>query len=256
MMRRDLDLLLSNLARDLRDLRPTEITRKSRHDHVTDIDRMADRMLSAQLAALTPGVPVFSEEREIRDLPARYWIIDPIDGTANLIAGLPFVAMAAALIEDGAVILSGVADITRGVIYTAARGQGAFCGTTRLTMPITFPELLSFSSGFLDRAIDEPELLRKLRRLGKFRNLGSQALQLCAVATGALSANISMEARRWDDAAGSLIVTEAGGTYRATPTGPRATDRQRSVAAHPAIADDILNWSARLWPDIRIGDPV
>ena len=254
MLRHELEHLLRDLAQDIRGRRPKTRVDKGRHDPVTDIDMMADRVLTAQLEALTPGIPVLSEEREIRELPPRYWITDPLDGTANLVAGLPFIATAAALIDHGRTVLAGVADIDRTRVFTAAGGKGAFLDGAPLRVPDRASELLALSSEFLDRSLEDPTVIRNLRRLGKFRNLGSQALQLCAVAEGHLAASISLEARRWDDAAGALILVEAGAHYRCFPMGPRAEDKQRSIAAHPNIADTVARLTAPILADTKIGE--
>ena len=92
-------------------------------------------------------------------------------------------------------------------------------------------------------------LLNTLPRLGKVRNFGTQALQLCYVAAGRLSANISREAKIWDDAAGALIVAEAGGVYARWDghsifpfVGNLASLLGQdlfSLAAHPEVADSL-----------------
>jgi len=115
-MRDDLVQILKIATQEALAKRPSEQTKKAHQDYVTDVDLALDALLNAALTNLTPDVPVLSEEREITALPDRFWMVDPIDGTANLISGIPFVGIAVALIENGETTLAGVADIHHGAI--------------------------------------------------------------------------------------------------------------------------------------------
>lgn len=104
-------------------------------------------------------------------------------------------------------------------------------------------DLIGVSTGALDALAAGPGLAA-LRAHGKLRNLGAQALHLCAVAGGDLAACLSVEARLWDEAAAGLIAREAGAVYATDPAPADWTDpaalmalpRLRSLAAHPALA--------------------
>ena len=243
-MRDALQDILRAGADKARKARPSEQTKKAHQDYVTDVDLALDAFLKDRLSALTPDIPVLSEEGDSTALPDRFWMVDPIDGTANLIAGIPFVGIAVALIENDQTTLAGVADIHHGAIYSAQKGQGAYQGDTRLEPAQTPTELIGVSSGVLAYAD-----ITALRAFGKIRNLGSQALQLCMVASGQLSANLSYEAKLWDDAAAALIATEAGMHYRAHPEGASADDNQRSICCHPAHITAITDLD--LWETTR-----
>ncbi len=241
-MREDLIKILREGADLARAKQPTEKTQKGFQDFVTNVDLELDAFLKVRLGALTSGIPVLSEEGDTSHLPSRFWMVDPIDGTANLISGLPFVGIAVAFIEDGTTTLSGVADIYHGSVYSAAKNNGAFLDEMRLKMASAPAELLGVSSGLLERAD-----IRRLRQFGKLRGVGSQALQLCMVASGQLGATLSYEAKLWDDVAAALIAQEAGATYIAYPEGDRADNNQRSACFHPAHADKITAMMEELW---------
>ena len=233
-----------------RAMQPTRSERKAHQDHVTDVDMALDRHLQEVLAPLVPGAPVLSEERAVAVAGACpvYWIVDPIDGTANLIAGLPFVGIAVALVDAAGPRLAAVASLGEGVIYLARRGGGALRvaadgAATVLRLPPAPPELLVLSTGLLDRLMAEGGARwQGLRAVGKIRNLGAQSLHLCGVADGRFAAVASVEARVWDEAAGGLILREAGGLWRSAVDGadwcqPAAImdiKQQRSLACHPA----------------------
>jgi len=223
--------------------RPTQVEEKGRHDFVTDMDRRIEDVLRAKLAPLF-GVPVLGEESIADDetLPERAVVVDPLDGTGNWIAGIPFAAVSVALIEHGASTIAAVAAIGTETVYAAEAGAGAWRDGALMKLVETRPTpLVALSTGLLD-AIDGSPAYRQLRGFGKLRNFGSQALQLCDVARGALSLNASMEARLWDDAAGRLIATEAGAYYKAfvrPEFAPLPVSHQRCLCAHPEIAGEV-----------------
>ena len=252
----DADLLirlravLETAADAARAMQPTRADRKAHQDYVTDVDMALDRQLQAALAPLVPGAAVLSEERAVGAVGDcdRYWIVDPIDGTANLIAGLPFVGISVALVDGAGPCLAGVASLGEGRVCLATRGGGAFVAVpggplVPLRLPPVPPELVVLSTGLLDALMAEGGARwTSLRAVGKIRNLGAQSLHLCAVAEGRLAAVASIEARVWDEAAGGLILREAGGIWRSAadaadwhnPAAMMAIRAQRSLACHPA----------------------
>ncbi len=233
-------------------VRPQAIEQKSLHDFVTDMDRRLEDHLRTVLGPLF-GVPVLGEESIAEDelLPPRAVVVDPLDGTSNWIAGLPFAAVSVAYVENGVSTMAAVVAIDSGTVYAAEAGGGAWRNDVRLSLAGTPPQsLMALSTGLLD-TLDGSDGFRTLRRFGKLRNFGSQALQLCAVAQGALAFNASIEARLWDDAAGRLIATEAGAFYEAMldpAEAARPAAKQHCLCAHPAIADEL---AAILTPFLR-----
>lgn len=219
--------------------RPTTIEEKGRHDFVTDLDRHIENALHEPLSRLF-GVPVLGEESVGDDerLPNAAVVVDPLDGTGNWIAGFPFAAVSVAYVESGKSVMAAVAAIGSDAVFTAEAGVGAWRNGERLMSWRLPPQsLFSLSTGLLD-AIDGSDAFARLRAFGKVRNFGSQALQLCAVAQGALAFNASIEARLWDDAAGRLIALEAGMRYRAAPS-DILSSKQHSLCVHPAVADEV-----------------
>lgn len=235
-----LQTLLAELASLPRTARPATVHRKAAQDFVTDMDLALEVMLRDRLEALFPGIPVLGEESVTDGQPllaGEVFLVDPLDGTGNWVAGLPFAAISVALLKNGKTVLAGVADIFGGAVYGAAVDLGAWRDETRLH-PHPSPEpLVALSTGLMEELVQNPEAFATIISLGKLRNLGAQALQLCFVADGKLGLSASVEARLWDDAAGRLIVTEAGAGYQsgaeAGPT-PPPTDKQFSIAAHAA----------------------
>lgn len=226
---------------------PTDASRKAHQDFVTNVDLAVDAFLEARLGALVPGCPVLSEERAVTVAGplAQYWIVDPIDGTMNLMAGLPFVGICVALADAKGPRVAAVASVSDGTVYGAVRGEGAVRNGVPLRLDTPPGDLIVLSTGLLDRLMTGfDESYAALRKIGKIRNLGAQALHLCGVAAGQFSAVASLEARLWDEAAAGLVLREAGGVWLAAsdsadwtqPKAMMAIGQQRSIAAHPDVA--------------------
>src|SRR5437588_5491328 len=109
---------------------------------VTDADRASQRFIVAALRKRFPDDGVVGEESETgesitfecRNPRGRNWVIDPIDGTNNFIAGLGIFGVCIALLDQGHPILGVVYDVSRDLMYTAARGEGTWLGSKRLSV--------------------------------------------------------------------------------------------------------------------------
>ena len=210
-------------------------------DFVTTIDLAVQARLETELAALLPGSDVVGEEGfaglGTTDRPV--WLVDPLDGTVNFVAGLPCFAIAVVLIEAGKPVLAAVHDIAQGDSYSAIAGGGAFLNVTPLVPRPHAARLAVLSSGLLsDLAAQSPNTLVRFMGDFKLRNLGSQALHLCHAAAGHVSLVASREAKGWDDLAGALIAREAGLTYGHYGTNaPEIGADQHSLCAPAALFD-------------------
>jgi 3'(2'), 5'-bisphosphate nucleotidase len=115
-----------------------EVWTKDDASPLTQADLAADAILLDALTALDPRTLVISEER-VRDdgaAPARFWLVDPLDGTREFLAGNGEYTVNVALIEDGEPVLGVVHAPALGVTYCAARGQGATRTDAQGTRPI------------------------------------------------------------------------------------------------------------------------
>ncbi|UCD19970.1 MAG: inositol monophosphatase [candidate division WOR-3 bacterium] len=206
------DRIAKNAVRQIR------VSFKGEIDLVTQFDRQAQDFI---VNAMTKGYPeygVLSEENVStgKGRPVR-WIVDPLDGTTNFAHGLPIWAISIALEVEKEVVLGVVYDPTRKEIFTAIIDRGARLNGRRIYVSTT--RRLGHSllvTGF-------PYDIRRtknnnLRQFGKFavraravRRLGSAALDLCYTACGRFDGYWELKLSPWDQAAGSLILREAGG---------------------------------------------
>lgn len=231
----------------LDNVRPEWSERKAHQDYVTDVDWRIQNFLERELSKLLPGVPVIGEENASNKVApdGRWWIVDPLDGTGNFIAGLPITGISVALVDAQGPRLAVVAAPNQKRLWAAERGRGATVNGASMRVPPQPSELIVVSTGFLDGlfARSEGHTWTTLRDKGKLRNLGAQAIHLCGVAEGWFAAALSVEARVWDEAAGGLIVREAGAVWKSradaldwsNPQSLLEVTRQDSLACHPLV---------------------
>ncbi|KQW31331.1 hypothetical protein ASE36_03450 [Rhizobium sp. Root274] len=190
---------------------------KGRQDFVTTIDHCLQDYVVGRLSERFPAHQVLAEEgAKLQALAEVAWIIDPLDGTMNFVNSIPLYGISIAMLVDGVVEMATVCDFVHGDIFDAVRNGGARLNGRAISCePDRRPsDFIAVSTGFLDRLISRsPQSFETLRQSGKIRVLGSQALQLCYVASGRLRANLSVEAKLWDDVAGALVASESGMRY-------------------------------------------
>ena len=193
-------------------------------DVVTEADHAIEDAFKRRLAEAFPAHGFVGEETTAGDAggptgdPARgwAWVLDPIDGTVNYAYGLGGFCVSLGLLHRGRPAAGWVLDPLRGELFAAVAGGGATLdGAALRPLPPAVADAdeampVGGSSGLMHRAGGDPAMMEAV---GKLRIMGSQALQLCHVAAGRMRAALNPEAKLWDDAAGALIVAEAGGRY-------------------------------------------
>jgi myo-inositol-1(or 4)-monophosphatase len=214
---------------------------KRYEEAVTDADRASQRFIVAGLRRRFPNDGIIGEENEtgqaitaeIPDPEGRIWVIDPIDGTNNFIAGFGAFAVCIALMERGSPVLGVVLDVTRDLVYSAARGEGTWLANQRLRAleaPMTDSSMIMLTSNLLDPQGRLPGwATRWLNQTNwKIRMLGSAAIEATQVAAGIAHGAVTMNGKLWDVAAPAALVLEAGGLitdFRGNPIFPFDTRR-------------------------------
>jgi len=206
------DILRENLGKIKR------IDYKSRVSLVTDIDRLAEERILSIIREKYPSHDILTEERRIEEKGSQYkWIIDPLDGTTNYVHEYPRYCVSVALEKDGEVILGVVYDPVPDELFLAEKGKGATLNGRKISVSkIDELDKSLLATGFpydrRERADGYLKLYREfmLNSQGVRRD-GSAALNLCYTANGRFDGFWEEQLAPWDVAAGSLIVTEAGG---------------------------------------------
>ena len=202
------------------DVEAVRISQKQINDFVTDVDHASEKTIIETLLTAYPGHGIRAEESgsEHGAKDSDYvWIIDPLDGTTNFIHGFPVYCVSIALAIKGKVEQAVVYDPSRNDLFTATRGRGAFVNERRIRVSkrIRLNECL-ISTGFPFRTGDNFKqylaiMADLMPRAAGLRRPGAAALDLAYVAAGFTDAFFETGLNIWDVAAGSLLVTEAGG---------------------------------------------
>lgn len=193
-------------------------SKSSRTDLVTEADQASERFIVSRLAAARPHDAVLAEESgSSAGTSGLTWVVDPLDGTINFVYGFPVFGVSIACRSSAATLVGVVHDPSRGETFTAMAGGGAFRDGARLTVgpgPALSEALVGtgFSYDSKRRAAQGLLVARVLPRIRDIRRAGAAAIDLCWVAAGRLDGFYEAGLAPWDLAAGSLLVTEAGGT--------------------------------------------
>ncbi len=215
-------------------------------DLVTAYDVAVEQFLRKKLLALLPDAYFYGEESEKCGDPAKGWvfIVDPIDGTTNFVRGMSQSAISVALAKDGVIEYGVVLDPFKNELFSAQRGKGAFLNGKPIHVSDRPLEKGIFGMGtaiynreFEDQTISV--LAQLFKRSCDFRRMGAAALDLCNVAAGRYDAFFEFSLAPWDFAAGSLIVTEAGGRIR-TMQGEPLPIARCGIWASNEVNDHIL----------------
>jgi len=202
------------------DVEAVRISQKQVNDFVTEVDQAAEQVIIETLLAAYPGHGILAEESggEHGAQDSEYvWIIDPLDGTTNFIHGFPVYCVSIAMAFKGRVEQAVVYDPTRNDLFTSTRGRGAFMNERRIRVSKRFRlnECL-VSTGFPFRPGDDfaqylQMMSEVMQRTAGIRRPGAAALDMAYVAAGYCDGFFEKGLQPWDMAAGSLLITEAGG---------------------------------------------
>jgi 3'(2'), 5'-bisphosphate nucleotidase len=233
------------------------VEEKADKSPLTAADLASHHAIVDGLGALTPDIPILSEESA--SLPyteraawQRYWLVDPLDGTREFIKRNGEFTVNIALIEAGVPVLSVVHVPVTGVSYLACKGQGAFkqvVGGERLTIRArklgTGPLMVVGS-----RSHRGDSLNAFLGKLGEHEMVGmGSSLKLCLVAEGVADIYPRLgPTSEWDTAAAQCVVEQAGGFVTDTAMQPLRYNTKDSLL-NPfffVFGDDSRDWSAYL----------
>ena len=231
------------------DIEAVRISQKKVNDYVTEVDHAAEQAIIETLLTAYPGHGIWAEEsgREHGAKDSEFvWIIDPLDGTTNFIHGLPVYCVSIALAVKGKVEQAVVYDPTRNDLFTATKGRGAFLNDRRLRVSKrTELKQALVSTGFPFRPGDNfNQYLQMMgdvmQRTAGLRRPGSAALDLAYVAAGYTEGFFEKGLQPWDVAAGSLLVTEAGGLVGNFTGEADYLEQEECLAGNPKVYGQLV----------------
>ena len=194
------------------------VKQKGINDIVTNVDMESEKYIRDQIAFYFPEQGIYGEEESGDDPQQGYvWIIDPVDGTRNYAWGIPFFSLVIALAKDGEIITGVNYDPLHGEMFHAAKRKGAYLNENEIKVSRTESlegSILGMDLAYEDEkgTIDMLNAVAKLwPRLKTTRIMGSSALGLSYVAAGRTDIYFHHQLQPYDQAAGLLLVEEAGG---------------------------------------------
>ena len=236
------------IARNLGQNDQFSVTEKRKDDLVTDIDRECEQTIVQILLKSYRDHAILGEEGGVQgNKDSEYqWIIDPIDGTANFVQGVPHVGVSIALRHNGKTEVGVVFDPMNNEMFTAARGEGAALNGRRIRVT----DRPSLDGSIIATAVPVryrermvaylPILARLVDNCADIRRMGVASLDLAYVACGRFDGYLEQGLKPWDFAAGELIVREAGGIVTDFMGEPGFVKSGNILCGNPNIVKGLL----------------
>lgn len=244
---------------------------KGEVDLVTAADRASEKLIGERLREIFPGHGIYGEEGTREHLEQEYrWYVDPLDGTTNFAHGFPVFCVSMGLEHrpagtaqeaDGTMIAGVIYDPTRDELFVAERGQGAYLNGKRIHVSKT-PSLAEsiVATGFPSRKRHANPNIHfyhefTLRSHG-VRRAGAAAIDLAYVAAGRLDGYWEFNLNPWDTSAGSLLVTEAGGTMSSFDGSPFELNSREILATNGNIQGEMQTLFANMFAGRELDPPL
>lgn len=213
------------------------------NDVVTELDFRVEDFLRDRFKKIDPTIGFWGEERGKTGDEERFWLVDPIDGTAHFERGIPFCTTMVALVDKGEVVFSIINNFSQNLLYLAEKGKGAFCNEEKLGVSTRKTEEAYV---LYEINIEKKDNLAKMIALHKrfvLLHTINCGFEFAMVASGKLEARVLIDpwGKEWDFAPGSLLVSEAGGTVRNLGSETYDYRNKDFIAGSPHIVDEIQN---------------
>ncbi len=226
------------LRQELHKVASIPVTRKARHDYVSEIDKTSEEQIVREIKRYYPEHAILGEEGGAQGDNECVWIIDPLDGTSNYLHGMPHFAISIAVQIKGRLEHAVVYDPMRDELFSASRGSGAHLNNTRIRvvarekldnaiLATAFPFRQRGMMGLYTGMFSEV-----FRKVEDIRRYGAASLDLAWVAAGRMDGYFEIGLKPWDVAAGTLLVREAGGVV-VDFEGSDAVEHSHSILAAP-----------------------
>ncbi len=232
------------------DLETLQVDRKGHQDLVSEADRALEQHIRSGIEAAFPQDAILGEEDGFAEGKSEYvWVIDPIDGTANFVSGIPAWTVVIALVENSRVMAGFIYEPAMDIMYTAYDGEGAFRNGVRMSVAASADIMTgSIAVGFSNRSKQgfiETLVALVVAEGGVFFRNASGALSLAYVADGRLIGYSEDHMNAWDYLAGQLMVREAGGCVETQDLETVLRHGGRVVAAAPGVFEKLVMLTER-----------
>ena len=235
------------MASERKNFDVSRIESKGLHDLVSYVDKESEKQIIGQLSKLIPDSGFIAEEGTSSKHGERFnWVIDPLDGTTNFIQGVPVYAVSIGLLDFDELVMGVVYEVGRDECFYAWKDGGAYLNGQ--TIHVSDRENINdtlLATGFPYNDFSKMEsyiefLKWAMKNARGVRRLGSAATDMAYVACGRFDAFWEYDLKPWDVAAGSVIVTEAGGKVMDYKGGENYLFGREIVASNGLLDDLIL----------------
>ena len=236
------------IIRDFGEIENLQVSLKGPGDFVTASDKKVEKILINELQKARPSYSILSEEiGQINNDKSFKWIIDPIDGTANFLHGIPHFAISVGLEHDGEIICGIVYDPIKDEMFVAEKGNGSYLNNQRMRVSsrsklkdcIVFTGGPKLESKNRELAIEEYKKFSS-KILIPIRKLGSASLDMAYVAAGRCDGFWQRNLNYWDIAAGIILVKEAGGFVTDFEGENRYVENKTILATNSRISKEMI----------------
>ncbi len=230
---------------------PQTISWKGDRDVTSNVDLAVEKLVRDLLHKYTPNAGFLGEEEGgARPGDGLHWVLDPIDGTVNLVHGVPLCAISLSLVQDGEAVAAVIDLPFLNIQYTALRGQGSYANngklrvsaTTSLDAALVSIDQYTFGEDGQRKNYARHRLIRNLfPHVQRIRMLGTSAIDLAWTAQGRLDACIMLGNKPWDTSAGILIAQEAGARVLDLDGSEHSTDSSATIAVTPTLEHNLMS---------------
>ena len=236
------------LIRDFGEIEKLQVSLKGPGDFVTVSDKRVEKILIDELQKARPDYSILSEEiGEIKNNQSFRWIIDPIDGTANFLHGIPHFAISIGLEHDNEIICGIIYDPIKDEMFVAEKGNGAYLNNQRMRVSSRskLKDCIIFTGGPKRESKDRELALKEYNNFSSkvlipIRKLGSASLDMAYVAAGRCDGFWQRNLNYWDVAAGIVIVKEAGGFITDFMGGKDYIENKNILVSNAKISNEMI----------------
>lgn len=224
-----------------------EIKEKGKANYVTDLDKKIEQFIFEKINKKYPGEIIVSEEIEDDNIYQSFWILDPIDGTTNMIHGFPSFTISLAHVIESEVVFGVVYNPISKELFFANKNEGAYLEKDNNISKINVSEnntlkgsLIGFGFPYDKSKINYlfSILSPIISECDDLKRKGPASLDICYVAAGMLDGYLELDLEIWDYSAGKLILLEAGG--KITNFKNELPDKKSNILATNGLLHELI----------------
>ena len=236
------------LIRDFGEIEKLQVSLKGPGDFVTMSDKKVEKILIDELQKARPDYSILSEEVGYIEKSEEFkWVIDPIDGTANFLHGIPHFAISIGLEKNKEIICGIIYDPIKDEMFIAEKGNGSYLNNQRIRVSSRskLNDCMVVTGGPKRSSNDREKVLEEYKKFSStvdvpVRKMGSAALDMAYVAAGRFDGFWQRNLNYWDIAAGIIIVKEAGGFVTDFSGSNKYVENKTILVANSKINEEMI----------------